>query len=122
MITRTAEVVSPKHPDKLCDRVSDAILDLFLENDPFVRCAVETCGGHGKLFITGEITYNGPTITVDQIKEVGRIITGIDPENITVHITAQSPEIAQGVNVGGAGDQGFMIGYACDDIYEYLPQ
>lgn len=122
MITRTAEVVSPKHPDKLCDRVSDAILDLFLENDPFVRCAVETCGGHGKLFITGEITYNGPAITVDQIKEVGRIITGIEPENITVHITAQSPEIAQGVNIGGAGDQGIMIGYACDDNEEYMPQ
>ena len=91
MITRTAEVVSPKHPDKLCDRVSDAILDLFLENDPFVRCAVETCGGHGKLFITGEVTYNGPSITIDQIKEIGRLITGIGTDNIQVHITAQSP-------------------------------
>lgn len=122
MITKTAEVVSPKHPDKLCDRVSDAILDLFLESDPFVRCAVETCGGHGKLFITGEVTYNGPLITTDQIKDIARIITGIDTSEIQVYITAQSPEIAQGVNVGGAGDQGIMIGYACNDNEEYLPQ
>ena len=70
MIQRTAEVVSPKHPDKLCDRVSDAILDLFLEKDPLVRCAVETCGGHGKLFITGEVTYYGPTIEESEIKSM----------------------------------------------------
>ncbi len=122
MIQRTAEVVSPKHPDKLCDRISDAILDLFLEKDPFVRCAVETCGGHGKLFITGEITYNGPLITQDDIKEVGRVISGIEPENITVNIVSQSPEIAAGVNIGGAGDQGIMIGYACNENEEFLPQ
>jgi S-adenosylmethionine synthetase len=122
MIQRTAEVVSPKHPDKLCDRISDAILDLFLEKDPYVRCAVETCGGHGKLFITGEITYNGPLITNDDIKEVGRVISGIETEDITVHIVNQSKEIAQGVDTGGAGDQGIMIGYACDDNEEYVPQ
>jgi len=70
MIQRTAEVVSPKHPDKLCDIISDAILDLFLENDPYVRCAVETCGGHGKSFITGEVTYYGNTITNGEIQQV----------------------------------------------------
>lgn len=53
---RTAEFVSPKHPDKLCDRISDAIVDQHLKYDPMARCAVETCGGHGKVFITGEIT------------------------------------------------------------------
>ena len=51
---RTAEFVSPKHPDKLCDRISDAIVDEHLKHDPLARCAVETCGGHGKVFITGE--------------------------------------------------------------------
>jgi S-adenosylmethionine synthetase len=122
MIQRTAEVVSPKHPDKLCDRVSDAILDLFLEKDPLVRCAVETCGGHGKLFITGEVTYYGPVIEESQIKNIAKIITGIEPENVTLNIVAQSPEIAQGVDTGGAGDQGIMIGYACNDNEEYLPQ
>ena len=122
MIQRTAEVVSPKHPDKLCDRVSDAILDLFLEKDPLVRCAVETCGGHGKLFITGEITYYGPVIEESQIKNIAKIITGIEPENVTLNIVAQSPEIAQGVDTGGAGDQGIMIGYACNDNEEYIPQ
>ena len=122
MIQRTAEVVSPKHPDKLCDRVSDAILDLFLEKDPLVRCAVETCGGHGKLFITGEITYYGPTIEESDIKKVATMITGIEPENISLNIVSQSPEIAQGVDTGGAGDQGIMIGYACNDNEEYLPQ
>ena len=122
MIQRTAEVVSPKHPDKLCDRVSDAILDLFLEKDPLVRCAVETCGGHGKLFITGEITYYGPTIEESDIKKVATMITGIEPENISLNIVSQSPEIAQGVDTGGAGDQGIMIGYACNDNEEYIPQ
>lgn len=122
MIKRTAEVVSPKHPDKLCDRISDAILDLFLEKDPFVRCAVETCGGHGKIFITGEVTYNGPTITEEQIKQICYVLAGIEPDNVIINIVAQSPEIAQGVNVGGAGDQGIMIGYACNENEEHVPQ
>jgi len=122
MIKRTAEVVSPKHPDKLCDRISDAILDLFLEKDPFVRCAVETCGGHGKIFITGEVTYSGPTITHDDIKQVCYLIAGIESDNVIINIVAQSPEIAQGVDTGGAGDQGIMIGYACDENEDYMPQ
>lgn len=53
---KTAEFVSPKHPDKLCDRVSDALLGLFLTNDENARCAIEVCGGHSKIFITGEVT------------------------------------------------------------------
>lgn len=122
MIKRTAEVVSPKHPDKLCDRISDAILDLFLEKDPFVRCAVETCGGHGKIFITGEVTYSGPTITHDDIKHVCYMIAGIESDDVIINIVAQSPEIAQGVDTGGAGDQGIMIGYACDENEDYMPQ
>lgn len=117
-IYRTAESVSPKHPDKLCDQISDAILDAYLRQDPHARVAVETCGGHGQVFITGEITAT--TTEVDIIKLVRRV-TG-DP-NLDVHINlvAQSPEIATGVDTGGAGDQGIMIGYACNETPEMLP-
>lgn len=116
---RTAEFVSPKHPDKLCDRISDAIVDEHLKNDPYSRCAVETCGGHGKVFITGEITSQHQ-ITDLRIKEIVNEIAGV--EDVTVHLVKQSPEIAQGVDIGGAGDQGIMIGYACRENVDYVPQ
>lgn len=116
---RTAEFVSPKHPDKLCDRISDAILDRHLENDPYARCAVETCGGHGKVFITGEITSTYK-ITDDEVKQLVKDIADID--DVIVHLVKQSSEIAQGVDIGGAGDQGIMIGYACRENEDLVPQ
>jgi len=121
-VYRTAESVSPKHPDKICDQISDAILDAYLREDPFARVAVDVAGAHGKIFVAGEVTSKATSVDIAAIvhRIAGPKADGT-PLEIIESIEAQSPEIAQGVNTGGAGDQGIMVGYATNETPEYLP-
>lgn len=118
---KSAECVTPKHPDKMCDQISDAILDLCLLQDPSARVAVEVLGGHGHIRIIGEVSFAGETSEKDILEAVKRI-TGQEQEDIEINIVKQSSQIANGVDTGGAGDQGIMVGYACNDNEAMIPQ
>src|ERR1700676_2091747 len=125
----TSESVTEGHPDKLADQISEAILDAILSKDPLARVACEAIVTTGLVIVVGEITTDCyvdiPRIIRQTVREVGytRAKYGFDAETcgVVTSIDEQSPDIAQGVDVGGAGDSGMMFGFACDETPELMP-
>jgi S-adenosylmethionine synthetase len=125
----TSESVTEGHPDKVCDQISDAILDAIIKDDPSCRVACETLATTGLVIIAGEITTSVyieiPEIARNVIKDIGYDSSdmGFDWEScgVMTSIHKQSPDIAMGVDPGGAGDQGLMFGYACTDTDVFMP-
>ncbi|MDP2704358.1 MAG: methionine adenosyltransferase [bacterium] len=120
--TYTVESVTSGHPDKVCDQISDAILDAALAVDPKSRVAAETMGSHGLLVLGGEITTEAKLDYEKIARELYKEIGYEDNLKVITQIVTQSPDIAMGVDTGGAGDQGIMYGYATDETEEFLPK
>lgn len=119
---KTVESVTEGHPDKICDQVSDAVLDEFLRRDPLSRVAVESFGCHGVLIVGGEVTSTAEVDIERVARNVYAEIGYVDELDVLVHLEKQSPDIAMGVDTGGAGDQGIMYGYATNETPEMMPK